>query len=330
MEKILSIIIPSYNTSEYIDTCLPTFLSDEKILNDIELLIVNDGSKDDTLKKAKEFEKRYPNAIKVIDKENGGHGSTINSGIKFANGKYFKVVDGDDWVDNNNLANLVQQLKKIEVDMVVNPYIEYNEKKQSQRIISRGGQYKGEKLFEELTLEEAIPMHSLTYKTSILNEHQISLDENAFYVDVEYILFPIPFIKTVYFFDYPVYVYRYDTPNQSVSTKSTQKNVLHHLKVVNSVLKFYDKLPENTGLNAKEYIHSRLIRLVNTQYNIYFSFPISKEIKKEISEFDSHIRKQHPKIYTSKGYNPFVRLYRNSSGFYFFIWSLNQIRLKLR
>lgn len=129
MYKILTITIPSYNTSQYIDSCLPTFLSNKKILKDIEILIINDGSKDDTLVKAKYYENKYPETIKVVDKENGGHGSTINSGIKLASGKYFKIVDGDDWVDNNNFTNLVQQLKKIDTDMVVNPYVEYNERK---------------------------------------------------------------------------------------------------------------------------------------------------------------------------------------------------------
>ncbi|MDK4463594.1 glycosyltransferase family 2 protein [Enterococcus faecium] len=331
MNKILSITIPSYNTSNYIDFCLPTFLTNAELLDDIEILIVNDGSKDDTLLKALKYEEQYPNTVKVIDKENGGHGSTINKGIEFATGKYFKVVDGDDWVDSLNLTKLVQQLKRLDVDMVVNPYIEYNERKKQKKIISVEKQQLETKMdFSNLKLESVIPMHSITYSTSILKENKICLDEKVFYVDVEYILYPIPFIKKIYFLDYPVYIYRYDTPDQSVNTKNTQKNVLHHLKVVDSVTSFCSNLPKKTNENIKEYILERTIRLINSQYNIYFSFPPSKKMKLTINEFDNHIKKNYPSIYNNEKYNPFVKAFRKNNNFYSSIWLLNQIRLKFR
>ncbi|MDT2703451.1 glycosyltransferase family 2 protein [Enterococcus dongliensis] len=331
MNKILSITVPSYNTSNYMDFCLPTFLTNNELLDDIEILLVNDGSKDDTLSRARKYEKQYPNTIKVIDKKNGGHGSTINKGIEHATGKYFKVVDGDDWVDNLNLTRLVQQLKKLDVDMIVNPYIEYNERKKSENIISVEQQYLEKKMkFSDLNLKSVLPMHSITYSTSILKENKIHLDEKIFYVDVEYILYPIPFVKTIYFLDYPVYIYRYDTPNQSVNTKNTQKNVLHHLKVVNSVCSFYDSLSEKTSKSVKEYILSRTISLINSQYNIYFSFPHSKKMKYTINEFDKLINKNYPSIYNNNKYNPFVKAFRINNNFYYIIWLLNKIRLKMR
>ena len=106
MPKILTVTIPAYNVEKYMDEVLPTFL-EESILNKIEILIVNDGSKDGTSKKGKQYEQQYPAVIRLIDKENGGHGSTINKGIELATGKYFKVVDGDDWVDTHALIQML-------------------------------------------------------------------------------------------------------------------------------------------------------------------------------------------------------------------------------
>ena len=101
MGKILSITIPSYNVEKYIDKCVQSMLVDS-ILDDIEILIVNDGSKDSTPEIAKGYVEKYPQTVRLIDKENGGHGSTINAGIREATGKYFKVVDGDDWLNTEN------------------------------------------------------------------------------------------------------------------------------------------------------------------------------------------------------------------------------------
>ena len=108
MSKILSVVIPTYNMEKYLEKCLNSFIYNEGA-DELEVLIVNDGSKDNSVNIAKEFEKKYPNIFKVIDKENGGHGSTINAGLKVASGKYFKVVDADDWVETDELKKLIRE-----------------------------------------------------------------------------------------------------------------------------------------------------------------------------------------------------------------------------
>lgn len=112
MEKILTITIPSYNVEKYLDETLPHYF-DERVLPDIEILIVNDGSKDNTLAIANGYHEKYPESVFVIDKPNGGHGSTINAGIAAARGKYFKVIDADDWVDTESFVKLIDTLKKL-------------------------------------------------------------------------------------------------------------------------------------------------------------------------------------------------------------------------
>ena len=109
-EKILTVTVPSYNVQAYLEDCLESFVNSE-VMDDIEVLIVNDGSSDDTATIAERYVSKYENTFRLINKENGGHGSTINTGAREARGKYFKVVDGDDWVDTRSFIRLVKVLK---------------------------------------------------------------------------------------------------------------------------------------------------------------------------------------------------------------------------
>ena len=110
--KVLTIIVPVYNTEKYIKRCLDS-LDNKETNPKVEVLIVSDGSKDNSIKIAKEYEKKEPNTFKVIEKENGGHGSTINKGLELATGKYFRVLDSDDWVDNKNFIEYVKDLETV-------------------------------------------------------------------------------------------------------------------------------------------------------------------------------------------------------------------------
>ncbi|MGX2951576.1 glycosyltransferase family 2 protein, partial [Ursidibacter sp. B-7004-1] len=239
-KKILSIVVPSYNAEIYLPETMPTILSISN-LDKIELIIVNDGSSDNTLSIAKQFEKKHPNSVVVIDKENGGHGSTINSGIKIATGKYFKIVDADDWVNSENLNSLVDYLSNIDDDEVISPFIKVFIYTQEERIY----EYKIKEAYKTYSYEtflketQKLPlMHSITIKTSILKDNNITIDEKCFYVDLEYNTFPMPYIKTVSYFDKPVYRYRLGSPTQSVSLSSYIKNVKMHRKVILALINF--------------------------------------------------------------------------------------------
>ena len=120
--KTLTIIIPTYNVEKYLKRCIDSILYDTTILKDIEVIIVNDGSIDNSLQIANKFEKEYPETVIVINKENGGHGSTINAGLKIASGKYFRVVDSDDWVNIDDFSKYVNDLKKLDEDIVLTNY----------------------------------------------------------------------------------------------------------------------------------------------------------------------------------------------------------------
>lgn len=314
MEKILSIIIPSYNTEKYINICLPYFL-DQRIMDDIELLIISDGSKDRTVEIAKKYENKYPECIRVINKENGGHGSVINRGIKEAQGKYFKVVDGDDWVITDGLVRLVSYLKTHDVDMVVNPYIEYNDKTGSEKEIKRTyiDQYGNGEIyfFDNINLQQIVQMHEITYRTELLQQNNIKVDEGIFYVDAEYIIYPIPFVKKISFLTDPIYMYRVNSDTQSVNIKSAQKNLAHHEKVAQECLKFYEKEKEFLSPQKKKYVLSHTHRIVSTQYHILISFKPSLEKKSQIEKWDSFIKNNYSDVYQLKS-DPLIELMKRS------------------
>ena len=181
--KLLTITIPSYNTEQFIEKNMKYFL-DERLYKKVEILLINDGSTDKTAEKAARYEKKYKNYIRVINKENGGHGSVINRGIREAEGKYFKVIDADDWVSTDNLVKLVSVLEKLNADVVVNPYIKVDQQTGKELLISSGivSEIGKEVPFEKLLKDKVkLALHSVTYKTELLREHEIQLTEKCFY-----------------------------------------------------------------------------------------------------------------------------------------------------
>ena len=121
MDKIVSFIIPSYNVEKYLNVCLTSFLNKE-VLDQIEVIVVDDGSKDQTAQIARTYIEQYPQVFRLISKENGGHGSAINAGTAQAVGRYLKVIDADDWVVTENLKEFVDKLADCSADVVLNPY----------------------------------------------------------------------------------------------------------------------------------------------------------------------------------------------------------------
>lgn len=304
MEKVITITIPSYNVEEFLENTLDSFLI-ESILQDIEVLIVDDGSKDGTAAIAKRYEAQYPDSFRLISKENGGHGSTINVGIREARGKYFKVVDGDDWVDKDGFTTLVNALKTCDSDFVFTNYYEYYEdvaetKPVSFDILETNREY----AFPEVCEKKLLPMHALVIKTSILKDNHIRLDEKCFYVDVEYVLFPVPFVKTVTFFDCYVYMYRLALDTQSVSIKGFQKHKDDHVRVCLHLLEFardYKKQPDAVPQYVN-YIEKRVAEIVRTQSTIYSSFPWNdKSVIAEFKDFDAKAKAANPDVYVRSG-----------------------------
>ena len=272
MDKLLTVVIPSYNVEKFLNQTLDSFVCDEAAMKKFEVIVVDDGSKDNTAKIGKEYADKYPDTFRVISKENGGHGSTINCGIRNAVGKYFKVVDGDDWVNTADFVKLVEDLEKTESEYV----------------------------FTDVANKVCIPMHALVIKTSVLKDNNIVIDEKCFYVDVEYVMFPVPFVNKVTFFDLHVYMYRLALSTQSVSILGFQKHINDHLRVTFHMFDFYrDYISSDKADSAKaDYMRTCIADLIITQGAIYSSYPDSDmENRKRFMEFDRKAKELSPEIY---------------------------------
>ena len=236
--KVLSIVVPSYNTSGFLDKNISTLL-DERILKELEVLIVDDGSTDDTAEKAGRYEELCPDTVHVISKKNGGHGSVINVGIERAQGMYFKVVDGDDWVDTQNLCRLIRDLEGQDSDLVINPYNKVYSGSSKVKMITLASDYGKGILFDTVCSRyPRLEIQSITFRTGLLRGHGIRVRERCFYEDCEYDLFPTPFIDTVTVLDYPVYQYLVGQTGQSVSAFNVLKNHEMHYQVIRDCMGF--------------------------------------------------------------------------------------------
>ena len=272
MSKILSITIPSYNVEKTLETTLNSLICPE-IIDDIEIIIVNDGSKDNTLEIANKYQTQYKNSIVVIDKENGGHGSTINAGLKIATGKYFKVIDGDDWVDSNAFVLFIDELKKFNADLIFNPYTKVYTDSNTNETVDVKISYRNTILNIKDVINQIgdyYQMHSLTFKTNSI-KNKFIIDEHCFYVDQEYILYSLPFISTIAFLDENVYQYRLGNIGQSVSIKSLQKNRNMHKQVVLHLAEMYERDNNLYSEGTKLFLQDRISKLIYTQLNIYLS-----------------------------------------------------------
>lgn len=321
MEKILTVLIPVYNTEKYIQRCLDSLLLNET--NDfVELLVVSDGSKDGAVDIVKKYQKKYPNTIKLVEKENGGHGSTINVGIKEANGKYFRVIDSDDWVNSVDFIKLVNKLKKEDSDLVVTNYSkEHVYSGVSQYIkydkLEDNATYSFDKsLFEKLHGEYFV-MATSTYKTSILRDSKVKLMEKTFYVDMQYNLMPIKKVETISFYDLDVYRYFIGRADQSVNTASFVRNKKDHEKVLRFMIDYFEDEKKNLSKTKHEYLKMIINYTLYTHYTILCSYDTDyKDAYEKIKAFDSYLKQKSPELYLESNKMGFTRSHRKT-GFFF-------------
>lgn len=326
--KTLSIVIPTYNVEKYLAKCLNSLVYNRDVLEDIELIVVNDGSKDGSLEIAKQFEKEYPKTMKVIDKENGGHGSTINAGLKIATGKYFRVIDSDDWVNIDEFGEYVKNLKKLDSDIVLTNYSkEMIYSGETEKFTYPNLEYNKEydlNTFDYNLLEELyFFMATSTFKTEKLRKSGVWLDENTFYVDSEFIILPYLEMNSMIYLDYDIYRYFIGRPDQSVNIESLVKRKVDHEKVVKRVLEFYKTIKEDEP--KKEYIHKIILQLLNTHYIIYCKAKLmNKKDVKEIRLFDKYLKDNHLKLYQEfRNNHKYVR--ENQKTNFLFSQTLNNI-----
>ncbi|WGE46491.1 glycosyltransferase family 2 protein [Actinobacillus equuli] len=302
MQKVLTITIPSYNVEAYIAATLDTMVTINN-LDLLEILVVNDGSKDNTVAVAQQYVEKNPHSVRIIDKENGGHGSTINAGIREATGKYFKVVDGDDWVDSTALESLLSFLKDHDADLIINPcnqvFMDDNQRKKLLVELSPETKY-GEVISYQDALKymgELQQMHMTTYRTAILKENNIKISEKMFYVDNEYKIYPSIYLNTAIILKDVLYQYRLGREGQSVAPESLIKNRFMLEQVTLNCLTFFSQKSEQMLPLLRDAINLRLNKMIHLRTQAAFLQADLQQAKTELQAFLDKIKQTNLDFY---------------------------------
>lgn len=240
MNKLLTLAVPTYNMEKYLARCLDSVLCENQDF--LEVLVVNDGSKDRSSEIGHEYESKYPNVIRVIDKENGNYGSCVNRALAEANGKYFRMLDSDDWCNTDALNRLLENMKTCDADMVLT----ISEDRKDGMIIRRMEApcsvqtehiYKMDE-FDGIALgyQYLFCSHIITYKTELLRAIGLKLQQGISYTDNEYVYFPMSKCASVVYYDLPVYQYFIGREGQTTDFRVVVNSVNQIMSVLNRLL----------------------------------------------------------------------------------------------
>lgn len=311
--KILTISIAAYNVEKYLAKTLDT-LCDSRYIDDIEVLVVDDGSKDRTGEIAASYQARFPKSIKYVAKENGGHGSTINKGMELATGRYFRILDGDDYVDQDGFFSYIKKLKNCDSDIVITDYWwvddNYKTYQHNHHVFS---EIKDGEVFKyKSDLDSSLfGLSTLSIKTDLLKKEGFKITEKCFYVDVEFIVWAIYLSSSCTFFKDKVYMYRcISTTQNSVSKANMLKNVKMQEKVALNLCKIYEGFNCEKESDKSNVILSRITMSVGAVYRTYLLRDKNSESVSDISEFDRQILEISETVYNYSNHNRFIRLTR--------------------
>ena len=303
MEKLLSISIAAYNVEKTIEQCLDSFLT-SRYLDALELLVINDGSHDRTVEIVEGYEKKYPGIIRLINKENGGHGSTINTSLRLAAGKFYKVLDGDDWIDAAELDKLIECLQTTKAELIVNDYMEvypdHTCRKSHRDLYKAHTVYSFDQIVPNGCFRENIfAMHESTILTQRLRDVGMQIQEHCFYADTELLYYVGLAAQTVEFHNSCAYQYRLGSSGQSVSPEGIYKHIEDLLKIESRLIKLYQQdSPKIRSIVRKNY----LFAIVNTRYRMlfyYFTSTIQKSDKDNLFvQFLREVKRNYPDIIT--------------------------------
>lgn len=250
--KVLTFVIPAYNSEKFLDKAISSMLVPE-VLDKLEVIVVNDGSKDSTAAIAEKYCVQYPETVKLISQENKGHGGALNTGIAAAAGKYVKVIDADDWVVSENLLTFISQLENCESDVVLTHHHtidigtgEIKNWKNYPPVLGKAYTF-DEIMPDWRSFDRSLTFHGITYKTSFYHKYGHQLLEHVFYEDHEYATYPCCYAKTVEPFDLFIYEYRVGDITQSVSNVNQLKRLSHTEAVLQRMADEYGTLSECGG-----------------------------------------------------------------------------------
>ena len=296
MAKILSVIIPTYNMEKYLQRCLDSLLIPH--LEDIEVLIINDGSKDNSLVIARQYEAKYPESFRVYDKKNNNYGSCVNCGLKEITGKYVKILDADDYFEIENFDALIEQLKTIDCDLVITDYVVFDEADHPIQKVSYALPADDKlEFFEILPETDRIAMHAVTYKSSIFKQIYYHQTEGVSYTDEEWIFLPMAMVRSVFYMGKVIYKYLVGRSGQTVTPSVTIKNMHHFIVGIYNMIASYSTLPINIPDSNLSYLNQRLKKRIVAQYKKVLWLYYGKIDRNILVDFDSQLKQLNSSLY---------------------------------
>lgn len=304
INKVLSISVAAYNVEKYISKTIQSVI-EAKNIGKIQLIIVNDGSKDNTFAIANEYARKYRDSITVIDKENGGHGSTINNGIENAIGKYFMVLDGDDWLDTDELDRIIPFMESNNTDMILLNSVNCYEGGTNIRIV-QFPKYRYDTLYKESDFgrDLRVGLSCSIIKTELFKNSKLRCVEKCFYDDLQYDAIIMYLANNFIYKNCFLYQYRLGREGQSVSMEGFQKHIDMQLLISKELNSFYDSCL-NISDGKKRAILNCCYAIEKSIIATYLSFAPTKEINNELNNHISYIKKTDVFNVLRKDYIPF-------------------------
>ncbi len=301
--KLLTVTIPCYNSAAYMRHAIESLLPGGE---DIEIIVVDDGStKDNTLEIAREYEAKYPTIVRAVHQENGGHGQAVNTGLRLASGLYFKVVDSDDWADEESLKKVMTFLKDTvesgrSVDALIANYVYENQEMHKSTVIDYTSAMPVDTFFtwndiKHFKMSQYILMHSVFYRTRLLRDINLQLPEHTFYVDNIYVYVPLPEVKVMYYLNVDFYRYFIGRNDQSVNEQVMIGRIDQQIKITKIMIDAHDlskiKIPQlrNYMLN-----YLTMMMAVSSVLLIKSGVPENLDKKKELWNY---LKTTNPRVY---------------------------------
>ena len=305
MEKLITFAVPCYNSAAYMDHCVETLLTAGK---DAEIILVDDGStKDNTPAICDRYAEQYPDVVRVIHQENGGHGEGVNQGLRNARGLYYKVVDSDDWLDTEALARVMDKLREFSrmpapVDMLiandVYEHVEDNTRKvMGYRNVFPVGQIFTWDNIGHFRASQYLLMHSVIYRTALLRECGIELPKHTFYVDNIFVYQPLPYVKTMYYMNEDLYRYFIGRSDQSVNETVMAGRIDQQVRITKIMIDAHDltaikAMQKRLGRYMFNYLS--MMMSVSSIFAVIANTPQSLGLRTELWEY---LRRKDPAIY---------------------------------
>lgn len=304
--KDITFVVPCYNSQEYMKRCIDSLLPCGV---DGEIIIINDGSTDSTGEIADEYATLFPEIVKVVHKANGGHGSGVNAGLALAKGRYFKVVDSDDWLDAKALERLLQSLRvwQDKVDLLVCNYVYDHLYENRQKSVGFGNIFPEEKIcgwqdMQRFKASQYLVMHALIFRTAVLRKSRVELPEHTFYVDNLFAYKPLPYVKNILYLNVDLYHYFLGREDQSVNEESYKKRIDQQIYVTKLVAGCVD-LQElrNKAPKLAKYM-TRNISIMLSISSIYLLMINTEEAMRKRQDLWNEIRKKDKRLYRKLRY----------------------------